>query len=76
MKSAQHGASPLSSVRSGRRGVGRGQNMEIDLRGRGRVGVGSGIWDVTMKSKVTRFRKTRPPPPLRVPDRDLGGLTL
>ena len=34
----------LSSVRSGRRGVGRGLGYEVEVRGRGRVGgrVGSG----------------------------------
>ena len=80
MKSAQHGASPLSSVRLGRRGLGRGQNMEIDLRGRGRVGVGSGIWDVTRKSKDVSpdvsFPGKHPPPrpPPSVPDRDLRSL--
>ena len=65
----------LSSVRSGRRGVGRGLGYEVEVRGRGRVGgreqgrVGSG----TSSGNSVTFPGKHPPSD---PDRDLGGQPL
>ena len=59
MKIAQHGASALSSVRSGRSGSNGGQDMKL----RSEVGVGSGsgrVWDVTRKSSVVSGENTPP----------------
>ena len=60
MKSAQHGASPLSSMGSGRRGSGRGIGYE-NWAPRSRSGrVGSGLKRV--QEIQCRFRENTPPP--------------
>ena len=67
-ESAQHGATALSSVRSGRRGVGRGIGYENWVPRSGSDRVGSGLKRV--QEIQCRFRENTPPSD---PDRDLGG---
>jgi hypothetical protein len=82
MKSAQHGASPLSSMGSGRRGSGRGIRYG-NWAPRSRSGrVGSGLKRV--QEIQCRFRENTPPPtllrprprpPRSTPKRTLGDWT-
>ena len=60
MKSAQHGASPLSSMGSGRRGSDGGSDMKL----RSEVEVGSGVGSGVGRHQEIqcRFRENTPPP--------------
>jgi len=60
MKSAQHGASPLSSMGSGRRGSGQGIRYETWAPRSRSARVGSGLKRV--QEKQCRFRENTPPP--------------